>query len=97
MSDNAKTFRAFANKLIKISQSKEINHHLNNQIMWSFTVERAPWWGGYQERMVQGAIRCLRKTIGCSKLTFEKLQMLIVKVDAVINARPLTYVCTGKC
>ena len=93
MSDNAKTFRASAKELIKISRSKEINHYLtNNRVTWSFIVEKAPWWGGYWERMVQGVKRCLRKTIGRSNLTYEQLQTLIVEVESVINAHPLTYV-----
>ena len=93
MSDNVKTFQASAKELIKISQSKEINHYLtNHRITWNFIVEKAPWWGGYWERMVQGVKRCLRKSIGRTNLTYEQLQTLVAEVESIINARPLTYV-----
>ena len=93
MSDNAKTFQSSAKELIKISRSKEINQYLtNNRITWKFIVEKAPWWGGYWERMVQGVKRCLKKTIGRSCLTYDQLQTLITEVESIINARPLTYV-----
>ena len=55
-------------------------------------MEKAPWWGGYWERMVQGVKRCLKKIIGCSCLTYDQLQMLITEVESIINACPLTYV-----
>ena len=31
---------------------------------WYFIVERAPWWGGFWEWMVQTVKKCLRKAIG---------------------------------
>ena len=83
MSDNAKTFQSSAKELIKISRSKVINQYLtNNRIMWSFIVEKAPWWGGYWERMVQGVKR----------LTYDQLQTLITEAESIINVHPLTYV-----
>ena len=42
--------------------------------------------------MAQGVKSCLRKTVSCTSLTYDQLQTLLVEVEAVINARPLTYV-----
>ncbi|XP_065895893.1 uncharacterized protein [Dysidea avara] len=42
--------------------------------------------------MVQGVKRCLRKTVGHTSLTYDQLQTLLIEVESVINARPLTYV-----
>ena len=87
------TFRSSAKELIKISRSEEMSQYLtNNRIMWNFIVEQASWWGGFWERMVQGVKRCLRKTVGHASLTYDQLLPLLIKVEAVINARPLIYV-----
>ena len=91
MSDNAKTFRSSSKEVRQISRSFEVNKYLtNNRITWRFIVERAPWWGGFWERMVQGVKRCLRRTIGHSNLNLDQLSTLLVEIEAILNARPLT-------
>ncbi|XP_065052684.1 uncharacterized protein LOC135681942 [Rhopilema esculentum] len=42
--------------------------------------------------MVGTVKRCLRKVIGKAKLTDYELRTLILEVESIINARPLTYV-----
>ena len=59
--------------------------------MWEFIVEKAPWWGGYWERMVRSVKRCLKKTIGRSTVTTEELNTILVEVEATLNNRPITY------
>ena len=72
VSDNAKTFKACSGQVAKISLSIEVSRYLvDNQINWTFIVERAPWWGGFWERLIQSVKRCLRKVIGRDTLTFE--------------------------
>ena len=50
------------------------------------------WGGGFWERMVQGVKKSLRKVIGRAHLNFEELRTLLVEVEALLNARSLTYV-----
>ena len=54
-------------------------------------MERAPWWGGFFERMVQSVKRCLRKVLGNARLTFDELLTTLVEVEGTLNSRPLTY------
>ena len=65
-------------------------HHLTKNK--KFIVEKAPLWEGFWERMVQSVKRSLQKVLGSANLSFEELRTLLVKVESVINARPLMYV-----
>lgn len=55
-------------------------------------MEKAPWWGGYWERLVHSVKSPIQKTIGKSTLTHKELSTLLTEIEGLINARPLTYV-----
>ena len=91
LTDNAKTFKSASVDVKKISRSSEVKRYLaNRQVDWQFIVERAPWWGGFWERLVRNVKRCLKKTVGRSLLTFEGLRTLVVEIEVTLNYRPLT-------
>ena len=91
-SDNAKTFKASARALEKLYNCETLQGYLGaNRIEWKFNLERAPWWGGFLERMVQSVKRCLRKVLGNARLTFDELLTTLVEVEGTLNSRPLTY------
>ena len=48
--------------------------------------------GGFFERMIQNAKRCLWKTLRSAKLDYDELNTLRVEVEGTLNSRPLTYV-----
>ena len=54
-------------------------------------MEKAPWWGGFWERMVGSVKRCLKKTVGRAYLSFEELRTVLMEVERTLNNRPLTY------
>jgi len=92
VSDNAKTFQATAKALKELYEHPEVRAETGNKrIMWRFNLERAPWWGGFFERMVGLVKRCLRKVLGNARLTFDELLTIIVEIEGTLNARPLTY------
>jgi hypothetical protein len=76
--------------------SNEVSEHFTRQrIRWTFNLERAPWWGGFFERMVKSVKRCLKKTLGNSSLTFDELLMALVEIEAVLNSRPLSLMSSS--
>ena len=96
ISDNAKTFKAGAQELQTIktqilgtgSSQQFLAHH---NITWKFLTERAPWWGGFYERLIGLMKRCLKKTLGKACLNMIELNTILTEVEAVLNSRPLTY------
>ena len=72
--------------------SGRLEEHLNaRDVRWRFIPKRAPWYGGFWERLIGQMKTVLRKVLGRSFITFEVLQTLIVEVEAVLNDQPLTY------
>ena len=91
-SDKARTFKSSSKEIRKIIRSNEVVRYLVNQkISWNIIIERAPWWGGFWERLVRSIKTPLKKVLGRSTLNFEELRTVLVEMEAVINARPITY------
>ena len=92
VSDNAKTFQATEKAVKKLFDHPEIRADLErDRVKWKFNLERAPWWGGFFERMVASVKGCLRKTLGNARLTFDELSTLLTEIECTLNSRPLTY------
>ncbi len=90
--DNAKTFKAALREIANIFRSKETERYfVNRGVVWKYIIEKAPWHGGFYERMVRCVKRCLKKSIGSASLTFGELRILLVEVETTINNRPLTF------
>ena len=66
--------------------------HQASTIEWKFISCRAPWYGGYWERLVRLTKNALKKTLGRAFVTLSSLQTLIVEIEAHLNIQPLTYV-----
>ena len=101
ISDNALTFKAGA-RILQCSSSQsgvldtdQINGYFAAQnIEWKFIAERAPWQGGFYERMVQSVKRSLRKVLGKALLTYVELYTFLTDAEAAVNSRPLTSIST---
>ena len=81
ISDNAKTFKAAAKDIEVVLQDPEVQRHFAGlNIKWTFNMERALWWDGVFDRMIQTTKRCLRKSIGSAKLTIDELLTAVVEI-----------------
>jgi hypothetical protein len=83
-SDNAKTFVAAKDQLLRL--------YGPSCPEWRFIAPRAPWWGGWWERLVRSVKSGLRKSVGQKCLSKSELETILHEVEACINCRPLTFV-----
>ena len=92
ISDNAKTFKAAKDWLMKLRMDEDLNNYLAmHQIRWQFNLSRAPWWGGFFERLVAIMKSCLSKMIGNAMLMFDELEEVLIDTECIMNNRPLCY------
>ena len=96
VSDNAKTFVASNQKFNAIFKSKMVSEFMQDQcIEWKFYTDKAPWMGGFIERIV-GLFKKISNTIiGAHHISFEEFRTFVKSAQATINSRPLTYLCEG--
>lgn len=88
VSDNAKTFTATKKWLKTLLQNHELNDYLVNQrIGWQFNLVRAPWWGGFFERLIVIMKRSPSKAIGRGFLTYSELEEELLDVECAMNNR----------
>ena len=91
--DNGKTFKS-ADKIIRsVLTHPDVKQYSSSiGLQWYFNLEKAPWWGGLFERMIKSMKRCLRKTVGRAKLSYDELLTTLAEVEMILNSRPLSYI-----
>ena len=93
ISDNAKTYKAASKEVVKTARSTQVQQRLANiKITWQYIVEKIPWWGRYSELFIQSIKKPTGKTLGKATIDYNKMNTILIEVECVINARPLTYV-----
>lgn len=97
-SDQGTTFIA-ANKLLKegfksLFSSDQLplysKYFASKGILWHFNPPSAPHFGGIWETAVKSSKSLLYRTIGEQCLNEEQLNTLFIRIEAVLNSRPLT-------
>jgi len=93
ISDNASTYLSVAEELTELFQSQSLKESLSKQgVNWQFISKRAPWYGGFLERLIGLTKTTLKKVLGRASVDLTTLQTIIVEIEAILNDRPLTYV-----
>ena len=95
-SDNGSNFIGAANDLKDFysflsSQpfQNSFSHFLLSQkIVWHFSPERAPHFGGLWEAAVRSTKHHLKRVVGLQRLTFEELTTLLCQIECCLNSRP---------
>ena len=93
VSDNATTYLSAAEELKRLLDSVSLKETLSHHgCDWIFIPKRAPWYGGFWERLIGLTKNALKKVLGRAQVTLSELQTIIVEIEAILNDRPLTYV-----
>ncbi|KRY05797.1 hypothetical protein T12_15361 [Trichinella patagoniensis] len=94
-SDNFKSFKQLDKDLSQLVSTEMIDNIAreltSHRIQWNFITERAPWMGGYWERLIRSMKTSLKKVLQNSMLEDEEFRTIISEVEARMNSRPLTY------
>ncbi|XP_071123866.1 uncharacterized protein [Mytilus edulis] len=95
LSDNATTFKAAAEKITRSSQDSRIQLKLADQrTEWKFIPNRAPWFGGFWERLIGLTKKSIKAILGKSCVTTEMLNTIIIEIEGTLNNRPITHIST---
>ena len=93
ISDNATNFISTNSSLKIIMDDPLVQEYLNkNSVNWHFIAPRAPWQGGFYERLIGVVKVCLRKILYHRKVTEDELLTILTEVEARVNNRPLLYI-----
>ena len=81
VNDNFKTFKSAVVKKFMLCLG----------VRQKFILRASPWWGAFYERLVRSVKTSLKKILGKSMLSYEELETVLLKIESVINGRPLAY------
>ena len=86
LSDNASTFLAAADELHELFESDKIKESLQRQnVTWEFIPKRAPWYGGFWERLIGLTKNAIKKTLGRSFISLSELETIATEIEAMLN------------
>ena len=93
ISDNGSTYMSAAEELRKLMELTEVKEELGRRgLSWQFIPKRAPWYGGFWERLVGLTKTAIKKVLGRRHVSLPTLETIVVEIEAILNDRPLTYV-----
>ncbi len=95
MSDNGSAFKAAAEQITRSNKNNRLSQTLaDTGTVWKFIPVRAPWFGGYWERLIGLTKRAIKTTLGKSCVSLEMLTTIVTEIEGTLNNRPITYIST---
>ena len=92
VSDNGKTFVSTSKWIATLKNNEDLMNYIGNcNIIWKFNMSRAPWWGGFFERLIGIMKQSLSKTVGKGLLSYGELEEVLLDIECMMNNRPLLY------
>ena len=83
-------------RVLKLLKSPILEKHLGKHtVQWKFIPKRAPWYGGFWERLICLTTVALRKVLGRANICLPELQMIVTEIEAILNDRPLTFISSN--
>jgi hypothetical protein len=92
-SDNTSTFVSASNILVQFFKHPDVAKELANmRTTCRFIPKRAPWYGGWWERLMALTKISSRKMVGQTRLSLVRLQTVTTQIETILNDRPLMWV-----
>ncbi|XP_070573915.1 uncharacterized protein [Ptychodera flava] len=96
LSDNASTYISGAEEIRSLLDTPDVRDYLSSQrVKWTFIPKRAPWFGGFWERLISLTKNAIKKVLGRSFITYDELATVVTEIETVLNDRPLTFVSSS--
>ena len=93
ISDNGSTYLSAAEGLRSLIESPTVKEELGRRsVSWRFIPKRAPWFGGFWERLIGLSKTAIKKVLGRRHVSLLILETITVEIEATLNDRPLTFV-----
>lgn len=102
-SDNATNFIGANKKLLDLKHLFQSTAHLDKLynalakdcIKWHFIPSRSPHFGGLWEAFIKSIKTHLYQVLGECYLTYDELNTILIKIEAVLNSCPLTHLSSN--
>ena len=93
ISDKGSTYLSAANELDFLIKLSEVKEELGKRgVLWWFIPKKAPWYGGFWERLIGLTKTTIKKVLGRCHVSLSTLEAITVEIEAILNDRPLTFV-----